>query len=90
MPDEDKTRLCVLPSLKKSTRQCSAYTRTTLLGQTVFGSKFYQDCCNIVARDVEDAMLDFFWGGKMPRSYKATSLVLLPKNESLRTWKDFN
>ncbi|KAI3473655.1 hypothetical protein Pfo_031429 [Paulownia fortunei] len=39
--------------------------------------------------DVRDAVEDFFSGTPKPRSFTATTLVLIPKTDSPDTWNDF-
>ncbi|XP_011081406.1 uncharacterized protein LOC105164454 [Sesamum indicum] len=54
-----------------------------------FSSAFYQACWDFIAIDIFEAVKDFFHGTPMPRSFTATTIVLVPKVESPQTWNDF-
>ncbi|KAI3459158.1 hypothetical protein Pfo_015821 [Paulownia fortunei] len=61
----------------------------SVAGPDGFSALFFQHCWSIIQEDVKDAVMDFFHGNAMPRSYTATSLVLIPKSDSPTTWNDF-
>ncbi|KAL0288495.1 UNVERIFIED_CONTAM: Retrovirus-related Pol polyprotein from type-2 retrotransposable element R2DM [Sesamum angustifolium] len=42
-----------------------------------------------IAEDVFAAVTDFFRGTPMPRSVTATSIILIPKNDSPQSWSEF-
>ncbi|KAI3461929.1 hypothetical protein Pfo_018592 [Paulownia fortunei] len=54
-----------------------------------FSALFFQHCWDFIQEDVRDAVEDFFSGTPMPRSFTATTLVLIPKTDSPDTWNDF-
>ncbi|KAK4381754.1 hypothetical protein Sango_2938600 [Sesamum angolense] len=49
----------------------------------------YWSCWDFINNDIQEAVRDFFCGTPMPRSFKATTIVLIPKVESPQTWNDF-
>ncbi|KAL0290651.1 UNVERIFIED_CONTAM: hypothetical protein Sradi_7046000 [Sesamum radiatum] len=51
--------------------------------------QFFQKCWDFIKNDIQEAVRDFFCGTPMPRSFKATTIVLIPKVESPQTWSDF-
>ncbi|KAI3472963.1 hypothetical protein Pfo_029210 [Paulownia fortunei] len=58
-------------------------------GPDGFSAHFYQFCWDIISTDVKEAVEDFFRGNEMPRSFTATTLVLIPKSENPSTWSDY-
>ncbi|KAL0411762.1 UNVERIFIED_CONTAM: hypothetical protein Slati_3765900 [Sesamum latifolium] len=44
---------------------------------------------DFIAKDIQEAARDFFCGTPMPRSFKAATIVLIPKVESPQTRNDF-
>ncbi|KAL0319578.1 UNVERIFIED_CONTAM: hypothetical protein Sradi_5219300 [Sesamum radiatum] len=61
----------------------------SVAGPDGFSSALYQTCWDFIAIDIQDTVRDFFCGTPMPRSFKATTVVLIPKVESPQTWNDF-
>ncbi|KAL0324687.1 UNVERIFIED_CONTAM: hypothetical protein Scaly_2435800 [Sesamum calycinum] len=60
-----------------------------MAGPGGFSSAFFQACCNTIAEDVIAAVTDFFSGTFMPRNFTATSIILIPKNDSSQSWSEF-
>ncbi|KAL0297913.1 UNVERIFIED_CONTAM: hypothetical protein Scaly_3079300 [Sesamum calycinum] len=54
-----------------------------------FSSALFQACWDTIAEDVFAAVTDFFRGTPMPRSFTATSISLIPKNDSPQSWSEF-
>ncbi|KAL0453011.1 UNVERIFIED_CONTAM: hypothetical protein Slati_1279200 [Sesamum latifolium] len=63
--------------------------KDSVAGPNVFSSAFYQACWDFIAIDIQEAIRDFFCGTPMPRNFKATTIVLIPKVDSPQTWNDF-
>ncbi|KAL0331163.1 UNVERIFIED_CONTAM: hypothetical protein Sangu_1661800 [Sesamum angustifolium] len=54
-----------------------------------FSSAFFQACWDTIAEDVFAAVTDFFRGTYIPRSFTATSIILIPKNDFSQSWSEF-
>ncbi|KAK4394197.1 hypothetical protein Sango_1890500 [Sesamum angolense] len=54
-----------------------------------FSSAFFQACWNTIAEDVIAAVMDFFRGTTMPKCFTATSIILIPKNDSPQSSSEF-
>ncbi|KAL0287183.1 UNVERIFIED_CONTAM: hypothetical protein Scaly_2773000 [Sesamum calycinum] len=67
-------------------RQKSNYS---VAGPDGFSSVFFKSVGISSKNDIQEAVRDFFCGTPMPRSFKATTIVLIPKVESPQTWSDF-
>ncbi|KAK4383629.1 hypothetical protein Sango_2756800 [Sesamum angolense] len=78
MPTQEKIKDIVLSIDKDS-----------VAGSDGFSSVFFQKCWDFINNDIHEAVRDFFCGTPMPRSFKATTIVLIPKVESPQTWSDF-
>ncbi|KAL0298003.1 UNVERIFIED_CONTAM: hypothetical protein Sangu_3166400 [Sesamum angustifolium] len=63
--------------------------KDSVAGPDGFSSVFFQKCWDFIKNDIQEAVRDFFCGTPMPRSFKATTIVLIPKVESPQTWSDF-
>ncbi|KAL0293865.1 UNVERIFIED_CONTAM: hypothetical protein Sangu_3229700 [Sesamum angustifolium] len=63
--------------------------KDSVAGPDGFSSAFFQKCWDFIKYDIQEAVRDFFCGTPMPRSFKATTIVLIPKVESPQTWSDF-
>ncbi|KAI3473565.1 hypothetical protein Pfo_031528 [Paulownia fortunei] len=61
----------------------------SVAGPDGFSAFFYQHCWDIIHMDIKEAVVDFFKGNSMPRSFTATSIVLISKTENPKTWGDF-
>ncbi|KAL0289913.1 UNVERIFIED_CONTAM: LINE-1 reverse transcriptase [Sesamum radiatum] len=89
IPEEIGNNLCSIPSVEDIRETVFSIDKDSVAGPDGFSSLFYQACWEYIARDVYDAVRDFFSGTPMPRSYTATTIVLIPKVESPQTWNDF-
>ncbi|KAL0434142.1 UNVERIFIED_CONTAM: hypothetical protein Slati_2748500 [Sesamum latifolium] len=58
-------------------------------GLDEFNVLFYQQCWNVIHHDVVDAVEDFMSGMSMPKSFTATSIVLIPKMKNPDRWGNF-
>ena len=58
-------------------------------GPDGFTAKFFQFAWDVIKDDLLDASLDFFQGSPVPISFSATNLVLIPKIENPKCWKEF-
>lgn len=58
-------------------------------GPDGFPGLFFTHCWPIVKKEVVDAVLDFFHGGTLSRSYTSSFLVLIPKVEQPISMSDF-
>ncbi|XP_011070160.1 uncharacterized protein LOC105155874 [Sesamum indicum] len=56
--------------------------KVSVAGPDGLSSAFFQACWNTIAEDISTAVMDFFRGTLMPRSFTATSIILIPKNDS--------
>ncbi|KAL0300009.1 UNVERIFIED_CONTAM: hypothetical protein Scaly_3063100 [Sesamum calycinum] len=63
--------------------------KDSVAGPDGFSSVFFQKCWDFIKNDIQEAVRDFFCGTPMSRSFKATTIVLIPKVESPQTWSDF-
>lgn len=63
--------------------------KDSVVGLDGFSSYFYQQCWDIVANDLLDAVVDFFQGASLPREITSTTLVLLPKNNNASKWSEY-
>ncbi|CAA0841466.1 Unknown protein, partial [Striga hermonthica] len=75
----DIVDLCELPSREEVRDAVFGIDPNSVSGPDGFSSLFYQVCWDIIQPDVEEAVLDFFAGHRMPDSFTATSVVLIPK-----------
>ncbi|KAI3457760.1 hypothetical protein Pfo_014423 [Paulownia fortunei] len=87
--DLDNTTLCSSPELEEIKNAVFDIHPDSVAGLDSFSAFFFQHCWDIVHNDVKEAVVDFFCGNSMPRSFTATSLALIPKTESPNTWNDF-
>ncbi|KAL2247824.1 UNVERIFIED_CONTAM: hypothetical protein Sindi_2634700 [Sesamum indicum] len=56
--------------------------KDSVAGPNGFSSALYQACWDFIAIDIFEVVKDFFYGTPMPRSFTATTIVLVPKLES--------
>ncbi|KAL0383083.1 UNVERIFIED_CONTAM: hypothetical protein Scaly_0595600 [Sesamum calycinum] len=63
--------------------------KDSVAGKDGFPSAFFQNCWDFINIDIQEAVRDFFCGTPMPRSFMATTIVLIPKVESPQTLSDF-
>ncbi|KAL0402149.1 UNVERIFIED_CONTAM: hypothetical protein Slati_4244800 [Sesamum latifolium] len=81
--------LCLIPTEEDIKETVFSIDKESVAGPDGFSSAFYQACWEFIARDIYDAVRDFFSGTPMPRSFTATTIVLIPKVDSPQTWNDF-
>ncbi|KAL0287321.1 UNVERIFIED_CONTAM: hypothetical protein Scaly_2767800 [Sesamum calycinum] len=63
--------------------------KDSVAGLDDFHRFFYHSSWDFINNDIQEAVRDFVCGTPMPRSFKATTIVLIPKLESPQTWNDF-
>ncbi|KAL0293315.1 UNVERIFIED_CONTAM: LINE-1 reverse transcriptase [Sesamum radiatum] len=81
--------LCSIPSEEDIKETVFSIDKNSVAGPDGFSSSFYHACWDFIARDIYDAVRDFFSGTPMPRSFTATTIVLIPKVDFPQTWNDF-
>ncbi|EOY25454.1 Uncharacterized protein TCM_026877 [Theobroma cacao] len=81
--------LCAEPNLQEVKDAVFGIDPESAAGPDGFSSYFYQQCWNIIAHDLLDAVRDFFHGANIPRGVTSTTLILLPKKPSASKWSDF-
>ncbi|KAH6784357.1 hypothetical protein C2S52_009316 [Perilla frutescens var. hirtella] len=79
--DMDTDGLCRTPDIDEIRSAVFGISGDSVSGPDGFTSLFFQHCWDIVSSDVVGAVVDFFAGAHMPRSFTATTIVLLPKKE---------
>ncbi|KAL0434258.1 UNVERIFIED_CONTAM: hypothetical protein Slati_2760100 [Sesamum latifolium] len=89
LSDEAAHCICNIPEMEEIKDIVFSIDKDSVAGPDGFSSAFYQACWDFIAIDIQDAVRDFFCGTPMPRSFKATTIVLTPKEDSLQTWNDF-
>ncbi|KAK4403235.1 hypothetical protein Sango_1064200 [Sesamum angolense] len=78
--------LCQPPSQEDIKEVVFSINKDSVARPDGFSSAFFQACWNIIVEDVIAAITDFFRGTPMPRSFIATSIILIPKNDSPQSW----
>ncbi|KAL0462803.1 UNVERIFIED_CONTAM: hypothetical protein Slati_0167900 [Sesamum latifolium] len=81
--------LCSIPSKEDMKEIVFSIDKESVAGPDGFSSAFYQACWEFLARDLCDAVRDFFSSTPMPRSFTATTIVLILKVDSPQTWNEF-
>ncbi|KAL2240878.1 UNVERIFIED_CONTAM: hypothetical protein Sindi_0729000 [Sesamum indicum] len=81
--------LCQPPSQDDIKEVVFCINKDSVAGPNGFSSAFFQACWNTIAEDVNAAVVDFFRGTPMPRSFSSTSIILIPKNDSSQFWSEF-
>ncbi|KAK4410283.1 hypothetical protein Sango_0101300 [Sesamum angolense] len=81
--------LCQPPSQEDITEVVFSINKDSVAGPDGFSSAFFQACWDTIAEDVFAAVTDFFRGTRMPRSFTAISIILIPKNDSSQSWSEF-
>ncbi|KAL0445792.1 UNVERIFIED_CONTAM: LINE-1 reverse transcriptase [Sesamum latifolium] len=82
IPEEVGHNICSIPSEEVIKEIVFSIDKDSVPGPDGFSSTFYQACWKFIARDICDAVRDFFSGTPMPRSFTATTIVLIPKVDS--------
>ncbi|KAL0405921.1 UNVERIFIED_CONTAM: hypothetical protein Slati_3906000 [Sesamum latifolium] len=81
--------ICKLPTDEEIKETVFGFDKDSVAGPDGFSSAFYQACWEFIATDRYEAIMDFFCGTPMPRSFTATTIVLILKADSPQTWNDF-
>ncbi|KAL0402157.1 UNVERIFIED_CONTAM: hypothetical protein Slati_4245600 [Sesamum latifolium] len=89
IPEAIGNNLCLIPTEEDIKETVFSIDKKSVAGPDRFSSAFYQACWEFIARDIYDAVRGFFSGTPMPRSFTATTIVLIPKVDSPQTWNDF-
>ncbi|KAL0289911.1 UNVERIFIED_CONTAM: hypothetical protein Sradi_7062600 [Sesamum radiatum] len=87
--EEIGNNLCSIPSVEDIRETVFSIDKDSVAGSDGFSSPFYQACWEFIASDIYEAVRDFFSGTPMPRSFTATTIVLIPKVDSPQSWNDF-
>lgn len=87
--DIDLDRLCDLPSAQEIKEAVFGISADSISGPDSFSAKFFHCCWEIIHTDIEQAVVDFFNGNEMPRSFTATTIVLIPKTDHPRSWAEY-
>ncbi|KAH6776517.1 hypothetical protein C2S52_014078 [Perilla frutescens var. hirtella] len=88
-PEMETGGLCTVPDANKVREAVFGISGDSVSGPDGFTSLFFQHCWDFVAGDVVGAVAEFFSGSPMPRSFTATTIVLLPKKERPAAWTDY-
>ncbi|KAL2235304.1 UNVERIFIED_CONTAM: hypothetical protein Sindi_1262600 [Sesamum indicum] len=81
--------LCQPPSQDDIKEVVLSIDKDSVAGPDGFSSAFFQACWNTIVEDVNAVVMEFFRGTPMPRSFSATSIILIPKNDSPQSWSEF-
>ncbi|KAL6570168.1 hypothetical protein OROMI_014682 [Orobanche minor] len=81
--------LCSVPTIEEIKSAVFDIDGDSVAGPDGFNANFFQNCWDIVWRDVVEAVLDFFNGNPMPRGFCTTTITLIPKNNNPQSWKDY-
>ncbi|KAL0291296.1 UNVERIFIED_CONTAM: LINE-1 reverse transcriptase [Sesamum radiatum] len=84
-----ENNLCSIPLEEDIKETVFSIDKDSVAGLDGFSSPFYQACWDFIARDIYDAVRDFFSDTPMPRSFTTTTIMLIPKVDSPQTWNDF-
>lgn len=87
--EEDNAWLCREPTMEEVKTTVFGLNSDSVAGPDGFNAHFYQTCWEFIQDDVFAAVVDFFHGVTLPRSFKATNVVLIPKKENPEEWKDY-
>lgn len=52
-------------------------------------SLFFLHCWDIIKGDIYEAVLEFFNGIPLPRSFTTSTIVLIPKTEAPKSWNEY-
>ncbi|KAL0329011.1 UNVERIFIED_CONTAM: hypothetical protein Sradi_4887800 [Sesamum radiatum] len=89
LDDTMAANMCQIPTIDEVKNVVFDLDLDSVAGPDGFNALFYQKCWDIIANDVYDVVTDFFGGSTIPKSFTATTIILIPKVESPKTWKDF-
>lgn len=88
-PDFDTSGLFAAPDPSEIKDVVFGIDGNSCAGPDGFSSLFFQHCWDFVCEDIYVAVLDFFGGAHMPRSFKATTIIFLAKNVNPLSWTDY-
>ncbi|KAL0392967.1 UNVERIFIED_CONTAM: hypothetical protein Sradi_2519500 [Sesamum radiatum] len=81
--------LCGLPTREEIKNAVFDMCPNSAAGMDGFSALFYQFCWDIIAQDVTEAVQDVYCGTPLFKSFKVTSVALIPKVTNLSTWANF-
>ncbi|XP_042969986.1 uncharacterized protein LOC122302667 [Carya illinoinensis] len=84
--EDDNVNLLELPSIQEVKQVVFSIPTDSSPGLDGLGLGFYKAYWDIVAMDVVDGVHDFFRGGKIPREFTASFLVLIPKVDNPKSF----
>ncbi|EOY17513.1 Uncharacterized protein TCM_036737 [Theobroma cacao] len=87
--DTDNGFLCAEPTLQEVKEAVFGIDPESAAGPDGFSSHFYQQCWDIIAHDLFEAVKEFFHGADIPQGMTSTTLVLIPKTTSASKWSEF-
>ncbi|XP_027098892.2 uncharacterized protein [Coffea arabica] len=76
---EDNCMFEAAPNIEEVHQVVRAMDGDSAAGPDGFTGKFYTFAWEVIAQDVYNAVLSFFYGAELPRFVTSTSIVLLPK-----------
>ncbi|KZV18919.1 hypothetical protein F511_17825 [Dorcoceras hygrometricum] len=85
----DNYKLEALPSLDEIKEVTFSIHADSAAGPDGYSALFYSSCWDIIKEDLFQAVLEFFEGRPLPRSFTATSIVLIPKSDNAQKWSEF-
>ncbi|XP_042045031.1 uncharacterized protein LOC121791041 [Salvia splendens] len=88
-PSESLAALPEPPDADEVKRAVFDISANSAPGPDGYSALFFQACWSIVGSDVVDAVRQFFGGAFLPRSFTATSIVLIPKKPIPESWGDY-
>lgn len=86
---QDGDYLCTLPTMTELKDVVFSIHKDSVAGPDGFSSLFFQECWETIKDDLLEAVCDFWKGSSIPRNFKATTIVLIPKNSSPTSWSEF-
>lgn len=84
--EEVSHTLCASPSIEEVKKVVFDMDGDSMVGQDRFSALFFQKCWDIIHKNLLDVCCDFFQGNPMPKSFKCTSIALIPKVEAPHIW----
>ncbi|XP_042023121.1 uncharacterized protein LOC121770456 [Salvia splendens] len=88
-PSESLATLPEPPDADEVKRAVFDISANSAPGPDGYSALFFQACWGIVGSDVVEAVRQFFGGAFLPRSFTATSIVLIPKKPIPETCGDY-
>lgn len=86
---EINTSLCEPPLLEEVKAVVFGLSKEASAGPDGYTAQSYQECWDIVKEDLVEAIKDFFSGSPLPVGISETSLALIPKVQSPRSWSEY-